>query len=597
MSAAGGKMLSAEERRRQKELEEARKAGLAAPEVDEEGNAINPHIPQFMASAPWYLNNDHPSLKHQRNWKGGPQGDDKGWYDRGAKVFQATKYRKGACENCGSMSHKTKDCMERPRSKGAKFTNKNIAADEKVQDVNLVSFDAKRDRWNGYSADEWTKQAENFDKMAEMRAEVRRKELLEQKFNGGKDATDGDAAAEAAAAADEEDKIVEDGVEEEDKVVEEEEAGFAKIEKRVRASGAATGTVRNLRIREDTAKYLLNLDVESAHYDPKSRSMREDPNPEKDPSEKTFAGDNFIRQSGAASDGFKTLNLFSVTAYEKGQDTHLQATPSQAEAAYKAFQMKKASLQGQTKSALLDKYGSAAEAPTEEVLALRGTEAYVEYDAAGRVIRGQEVKARSRYEEDVYPGNHTSVWGSWWKDGVWGYACCCSAIKGSYCVGKAGQGAVADTAEALQKNMLAYAEKKARQAAAEEKSESDGDEDGGKKKETKKRLEGVKPGNAVGVWGSEADKEDIEIDPKKLKEALKRAEAAAKAAEDELNGGGGDDRKRRYNSLNEDYNVSAEDMEAYRMKKSRGDDPLAAIEASKAAQKKKKDGSDAYDFV
>jgi hypothetical protein len=39
--------------------------------------------------------------------------------------------------------------------------------------------------------------------------------------------------------------------------------------------------VRNLRIREDTAKYLLNLDTNSAHYDPKSRSMREDPNPNK----------------------------------------------------------------------------------------------------------------------------------------------------------------------------------------------------------------------------------------------------------------------------------------------------------------------------
>lgn len=36
-------------------------------------------------------------------------------------------------------------------------------------------------------------------------------------------------------------------------------------------------TVRNLRIREDTAKYLRNLDIESAHYDPKSRSMREAP--------------------------------------------------------------------------------------------------------------------------------------------------------------------------------------------------------------------------------------------------------------------------------------------------------------------------------
>jgi pre-mRNA-processing factor SLU7 len=36
---------------------------------------------------------------------------------------------------------------------------------------------------------------------------------------------------------------------------------------------------RNLRIREDKANYLLNLDVNSAYFDPKSRSLRENPNP------------------------------------------------------------------------------------------------------------------------------------------------------------------------------------------------------------------------------------------------------------------------------------------------------------------------------
>jgi pre-mRNA-processing factor SLU7 len=36
-------------------------------------------------------------------------------------------------------------------------------------------------------------------------------------------------------------------------------------------------TVRNLRIREDTAKYLINLDPSSAYYDPKTRSMRDNP--------------------------------------------------------------------------------------------------------------------------------------------------------------------------------------------------------------------------------------------------------------------------------------------------------------------------------
>lgn len=41
----------------------------------------------------------------------------------------------------------------------------------------------------------------------------------------------------------------------------------------------AKDQIRNLRIREDTAKYLLNLDVKSAYYDPKSRSMRDNPLP------------------------------------------------------------------------------------------------------------------------------------------------------------------------------------------------------------------------------------------------------------------------------------------------------------------------------
>ena len=56
-----------------------------------------------------------PSLSHQR-----PQEDkqkefdgvDK-WYKRGVDSAKtATKFRKGACENCGSMTHKKKDCLE-----------------------------------------------------------------------------------------------------------------------------------------------------------------------------------------------------------------------------------------------------------------------------------------------------------------------------------------------------------------------------------------------------------------------------------------------------------------------------------------------------
>ena len=44
------------------------------------------------------------------------------------------------------------------------------------------------------------------------------------------------------------------------------------------------------------------------------------------------------------------------------------------------------------------------------------------------------LKIKSRYEEDVHIGNHSSVWGSYWEAGSWGFACCKSTIKASYCL-------------------------------------------------------------------------------------------------------------------------------------------------------------------
>ena len=77
---------------------QARKAGIAPAAVDEEGKEINPHIPQYMSSAPWYLNNNRPSLKHQKDWRTHAKDALGKSYDRGAKVFQAKAFRKGSCE-------------------------------------------------------------------------------------------------------------------------------------------------------------------------------------------------------------------------------------------------------------------------------------------------------------------------------------------------------------------------------------------------------------------------------------------------------------------------------------------------------------------
>ena len=50
-----------------------------------------------MSTAPWYLNSTKPTLKHQKDWREGLK-DDKKYYDRGVKTFQAKTFRKGACE-------------------------------------------------------------------------------------------------------------------------------------------------------------------------------------------------------------------------------------------------------------------------------------------------------------------------------------------------------------------------------------------------------------------------------------------------------------------------------------------------------------------
>lgn len=122
-------------------------------------------------------------------------------------------------------------------------------------------------------------------------------------------------------------------------------------------------------------------------------------------------------------------------------------------------------LQLKNKDTIMQQYGNAAEKAPEDGLLLGQTERYVEYDAAGRVVKGQDIKAHSRYEEDKHPNNHTSVWGSWWEAGQWGYACCHQTIKNSYCTGEAGKEQAEAQADQMQLNIERKAEDdKAREA-------------------------------------------------------------------------------------------------------------------------------------
>ncbi|KAH6982330.1 Pre-mRNA splicing Prp18-interacting factor-domain-containing protein [Ilyonectria sp. MPI-CAGE-AT-0026] len=362
----------------------------------------NIYIPSFISKRPFYAgeddDNENDYLKHQRREEKNEKSQS---YDRGRKAGPAaTKYRKGACENCGAMTHKAKDCLSRPRAKGAKWSGKDIQADEVIQDVKM-GWDAKRDRWNGYDAKEYRNVVDEYNQMEDLRKQTK-----------------------AAKGSDEEE---DDG----DKYAEENDM----------SKHQSTAT-RQLRIREDTAKYLLNLDLESAKYDPKTRTLVNG-GATADKAADLFAEEGFMRGSGQAGD-FEQAQRYAWEAQEQSGDTsqHLQANPTAGEFYRKKEREEAEANRVEKERLLLEKYGSDGQKEMPAALrnmAITESETFVEYDEAGLVKGAPRKEAKSKYAEDVLINNHTSVWGSWWTGFKWGYSCCHSFVKNSYCTGEDGK--------------------------------------------------------------------------------------------------------------------------------------------------------------
>lgn len=653
MSAA---VKSSDDRRRARELEEARKAGTIPAERDAEGNEINPHIPQFMAQAPWYLNQDQPGLGHQRNLKEQrPVATVTDFRPRGLKAGPALSvYRKGACENCGAVTHLARvssaragralsasdrgawhywrvearrtaggalggrfavpglwaglpfsaaalaarsvlsssraptrfldlarselprelacppslapqDCVERPRKKGAKYSGKDIKPDEVSVEL-AYDYAGKRDHWQQFDPSahmamirahereaETRRKAAQQRKMGELAAKEQQRERRQKKKEGtpkGADGADGsgtDTDTDTDASGD-------GKVSDEERVAETEQLSIGQDVKA--PAGRAKSSVRNLRIREDTAKYLLNLDVSSAYYDPKTRAMRENPLPGHGGGEEDgFAGDNFQRASGDAAK-LAALQMYELEAFDKGQNMQMNADPTTVEMMNRIYREKKAKLKDTRSNKILDKYGGQQhlEPPPKELLFAQ-TENYVEYDRSGGVVQGQEkVVARSKYEEDVLSHNHVEIWGSYFDRATfrWGYADDHSTLRNSYSTGAAGRRAREMAAAALKAPAPTHAAVAGQAAPA-----------------LVDRSQAALEQRAL--YGTGEGLGDAPLDAEKLKaamaaEAKRRVEGAA----------GADDRKRKYNSMQAEE-VTAESMEAYYRSKARGDDPMAGV--------------------
>ncbi|KAL1381523.1 Pre-mRNA splicing Prp18-interacting factor-domain-containing protein [Phyllosticta capitalensis] len=380
-------------------------------------------------------------------------------YDRG---------KKAACENCAA------------RKAGARWTGKNIEADEVVQNVSL-GWDAKRDRWNGYDPQEYMKVVEEHREIEEMK----------KKLKGGEDEKPDDE---------------EEGDGDED----------AKYEAEADMGRKQPTSTRNLRIREDTAKYLISLDLNSAEYNPKTRTMM-DGGVSADKTAQLVAEEGFMRASGDAAEFEKAQKL----AWEFNNANPTSGEYFRKKEAEEAEQKRQAK-----KKELLAKYGGQEHLQDNPIkaAAVLENERYVEYDSKGRIKGAPVTKAKSKYLR-TSSSNHTSVWGSWWSNFQWGYACCHSTVKNSYCTGEEG--------------------KKAFEEAEKMRTGVDEDEE---------------------VSKDEAWKEE---------KALEKHVPNAVGSDDKRRGTDDRNRKRPFEEMRD--GITEEEMEEYRRKKVQAEDPMAKL--------------------
>jgi pre-mRNA-processing factor SLU7 len=469
------------------------------------------------------------------------------------------------------MTHKRKDCVERPRRTGARFTGSDFAPDEYLQpDINL-SWDGKRDRWNGVDIS-WHQQKmqDEHKRLAEAKTILKAKKLDEEAE--AEEQADAETTEEttdplvtvAAKPTESDDKPKpkkaakpdsdDDDEDEEYKYTDSMDMPGQHVDSKQRIS------VRNLRIREDTAKYLLNLDAESAYYDPKSRSMRDNPfaGTNKDPSQVPYLGDNFVRYSGDAK-GFAKSQIFAWEASDKGVSIHTQADPTKLELLNKEFHEKKNQFVKTVQEQLIDRYGGEEHLNSipRELVVEAQTEQYVEYNRFGKVIKGdQRATIKSKYVEDVYENEHTSIWGSYWNNHRWGYACCHSLLRQSYCTG------------------MIVEEKEIEFETTNQSDDNNPDKPKSLAELHREKLnkQKIKPKSSTDEQNAIMKK----LDKKKVQAAAREIAERERQAEELANI---DERKRKYNSLKSDVTdqqePSEEQLEAYRLKKHRHDDPMA----------------------
>jgi pre-mRNA-processing factor SLU7 len=279
--------------------------------------------------------------------------EHKKYVRRGDKVDQTTVYKKGSCANCGSASHQSRDCLEKPKARGAKQLNTTLVHQidnqPKIDSNSSLSYEHKRDRWSNYDPNSFSETAklfseEEIEKRKQKAIELEKKQVLEPETEAKRFPTKG------------------------------------KTENLTNIQGDQTIHPSD-RSRVDTAKYLVDLETNEKEYDPKTRVLRASSSDTSDvPSTET------LMQSGEYLK-FQEIQQFAWEQAQHGNEVALEGTPSQTEQMYREFKEKMENARLEKERMLKAKYNVEETRSIPKEMILVESERYVEYDRYGQPIK------------------------------------------------------------------------------------------------------------------------------------------------------------------------------------------------------------------